>query len=213
MTPFLKRLFGGKPQPAAIPANDGIDVVLADMRDHVRNDVAAGFYQYEEIVRSAIEVFENEAPEAALAVHARKFLDEALAAHAIETKDWPTITDCDRLDEAFAALERGGIIARQNFSCCGTCGSSEIWDEIKALEEGGGKAYGYAFYHVQDTERAVEGDGVYLNYGACEEGEEPAIATARAIVAELERHGLTTNWNGTWEKRIAVELDWKRRRS
>ena len=37
-----------------------------------------------------------------------------------------------RVDEALAALEAEGVISRQNFSCCGSCGSSEIWDEIAA---------------------------------------------------------------------------------
>lgn len=79
------------------------------------------------------------------------------------------------------------------------------------MKQAGGPARGYAFYHTQDTEAAADGSGLYLNYGACEEGEAPALEVASAIVAELERHGLATRWNGSWDQRIGVTLDWKRR--
>jgi hypothetical protein len=216
MKSFWERLFGrGAAQQPTAPkraAND-VDDVLEEVEGQIGRDVAAGFLEPDEILRSAVEVFEGEIPEAVLAGHARRCLDAALAAHSVEQASWGERTDCDRLDSAFAALERGGIVMRQNFSCCGTCGSAEIWDEVKAFETGGRRAYGYAFYHMQDTESAVEGYGLYLNYGACEEGEEPAIATGRAIVDELARHGLETDWDGTLDKRIGVSLDWKRRRA
>ena len=73
-------------------------------------------------------------------------------------------------------------------------------------------ARGYAFYHMQDTERATEGGSLYLNYGACEEGEAAALQVARDIVTRLEAHGLRTDWDGSWDQRIGVALDWKRRR-
>lgn len=130
----------------------------------------------------------------------------------LEQAEWPTVTDCDRLDNAFAELKADGIICRQHFSCCGSCGSVEIWDEIAAAQEVGRAVRGYAFYHVQDTEAAVGGHGLYLNYGAVEDGEAAVLSVARKIVAALERHGLRTNWNGQWARRIGVALDWKHRR-
>jgi len=33
-------------------------------------------------------------------------------------REWPSVTDCDRLDRAFADLNGRGIVARQNFACC-----------------------------------------------------------------------------------------------
>ena len=211
MTSIWDRLFGRR-QPPVEAANDGIEAVLEDVRQRVNWDVASGFYEAEEIVQGAIDYVRDELPAAQVEPHARRFLAEALAAQTKEQESWPATTDCDRLDAALAALEQSGIVARQNFSCCGTCGSSQIWDEVDAFEQGGRRAYGYVFYHMQDTESAVDGGGLFLNYGACEEGEEPAIATGRAVVAELERHGLRTDWDGTLEKRIGVAVDWKRRR-
>jgi hypothetical protein len=40
----------------------------------------------------------------------------------------------------------------------------------------------------------------------------PAEEIAREIVAELNRQGLKSEWDGTWEQRIKVTMDWKRRR-
>jgi hypothetical protein len=64
---------------------------------------------------------------------------------------------------------------------------------------------------MQDTESAAEGYGLYLNYGAVEEGEKAALRVANEIIDALQRHGLQTEWDGSWSKRIGVTLDWKRR--
>lgn len=217
MTSLFDRIFGPR---KAEPTNAGRPPAVAPelneqigwLNDSIRSDVASGFYDEDAILRNAIDSFEGEIDPAVLRREAQRLLRQALVEHDEAQRDWPEWTDCDRLDEAFAALEAKGVIARQHFSCCGTCGSSEIWDEIAAVEKAGGPARGYAFYHVQDTESATDGGGLYLNYGACEEGEEAALAVARDIVTQLEAHGLRTNWDGSWGQRIGVSLDWKRRR-
>ena len=137
---------------------------------------------------------------------------EALAEHKREQASWTAPTDCDRLDAAFAALEKSGIVARQNFSCCGSCGAGEIVDEMETVQEAGATVRGYVFYHEQDTDGAVERGGLYLNYGSAEEEEMPALRIGHEIVAALQQQGLTVVWDGTWEKRIHVDLDWQRRR-
>lgn len=215
MTGFWQRLFGKRATPAPLPiqltaANDDL---LADISERIRRDVAAGFYAPDEILRGAVEMYADELPADIVDRHARQCLEASLGAHAAEQAAWPEVTDFDRLDVAFAALERDGIVMRHNFTCCGTCGSAEIWDEISGFEQAGSRAYGYGFYHMQDTEAAVDGYGLYLNYGACEDGAEPAIATGRAIVEALAQQGLQTDWDESWEKRIGVSLDWKRRRA
>lgn len=73
------------------------------------------------------------------------------------------------------------------------------------------KVRGYTFYHMQGTESAVEGYGLYLYYGAVEEGEGPALRVANEIVDALERQGLNTEWDGTLSNAIEVQLNWKRR--
>jgi len=217
MTSLFDRIFGRRKADAIhVEAPPVVEPELREkigwLRDSIRSDVASGFYDEDAILTQAIDSYADEIDPAVLRREAQRLLREARAEHDEAQRGWPARTDCDRLDDAFAALEAAGVVSRQHFSCCGTCGSSEIWAEIEAVHEAGGLTRGYAFYHMQDTERATEGDGLYLNYGACEEGEDAALAIANDIVAQLEAHGLHTDWNGSWSQRIGVSLDWKRRR-
>lgn len=186
---------------------------IDDLREQIRRDVAAGFRDEDAILQNASDVFQDELEPTLIQQEASRMLRELLAEHAEAARAWPAETDCDRLDAAFAALEAGGVISRQNFSCCQTCGSDEIWDEIKEAQTEGRPAHGYAFFHMQDTDSAVDGGGLYLNYGACEEGEKAAVAVGHEIVSALTAHGLQTDWDGSHAQRIAVSLDWKRRRN
>lgn len=226
MFDWLKRLLGWSqaapaPTPAERPAPPPApaakaplyteDELLEDVRRQVERDLAGGFVPRDEIVRDAVEAFAGELVGAPVEATARRALDEALAARAIEEATWPATTDCDRLDAAFAALEAEGVISRQNFTCCGSCGSSEIWDEMGKVRDAGGPVTGYAFYHQQDTERATEGGGLYFNYGAVEDTEAAAVAVGHRIMARLREQGLEPDWDGRLEQRIGLGLDWKRR--
>ena len=69
-----------------------------------------------------------------LRTHARRILEDETAAYHHEAAGWPALTDHDRLEQAFAALETQGVVCRQNFTCCGTCGVAEIGDD-REIEE------------------------------------------------------------------------------
>ncbi len=193
-----------------MPLQD-VYAALDELHGYVRRHVVAGYLAPDEIARFACEVFADELDPAVLRHHAARYVREIAAEYRAEQSAWPPVTDNERLDAAFAALERAGIVCRQNFSCCGTCGAAEIWDEMAAVEDAGAPVLGYAFFHLQDTEAAVEGDGLYLSYGAVVEGAEGAEAVGRAVVAALEAKGLTTVWDGHWSRRIFVQLAWQRR--
>jgi hypothetical protein len=188
---------------------------LEEMEEEIRYNLhirlLSGYYTNAESIDQVVDLLSDEyEPETIRPAAVR--LAESLTAELIEgSRSWPSVTDCDRLDRAFAALESGGIIARQNFSCCGTCGAGEIWEEMEAQRERGREIRGYAFFHEQDTDSAVEGYGLYLSYGSTEEDEGPALQIAQEIVNALKNEGLQTDWDGTWEKRIGVELNWKKR--
>lgn len=178
-----------------------------ELREGAVQRVAAGFESQDEIVEGLVETFGDEADPDEIRPIARRVTAEALAAHLVAQQTWPVPTDNDRLDRAFAALEAGGIVARQNFTCCQSCGHGEIGDEI-----GDRPARGYTFFHMQDTEAAVDGHGIFLAYGAASPDGD-AVAIGRAIVAALEREGLKPDWDGSLERRIYVRMDWKKRRS
>jgi hypothetical protein len=184
---------------------------LPELRDYVRRKVAAGFYSSAELVQMALDVFIDDASPEVLRPVVERLVAEAVEEHRSAAESWPPVTDCDRLDAAFEELNRAGIVARQDFSCCPPCGFAEIGDEITAAAETGLEVRGFAFYHFQSTEAAVEGLGLYLSYGALEEGEEEATRIGHELVHTLERHGLKTEWNGSPRTSVHIELDWKRR--
>jgi hypothetical protein len=186
--------------------------ILDEVHGYVRIDIAAGFDPPAAIIDSVVDVMSDEYDAVILRRLVEQVVAEQLAAHLAEQAAWPTTTDCDRLDAAFAALEAHGIVCRQHFSCCGSCGAAEIWDVIAEERAGGRAVCGYAFYHWQDTEAAIDGYGLHLNYGAVAQTESAALDVARAIVAALDAHGLATEWSGVWSERIYVALEWKRRR-
>lgn len=185
---------------------------LDELHGYLRRHVAAGYLDPADIAHFAADVFAEEIDPALLRHHIQRFTREILDDHRAEQRGWPAVTDCERLDAAFAALEREGVICRQNFSCCGSCGAAEIWDEMAAAEEAGMEVRGYTFFHMQDTEAAVAGEGLYLSYGAVAEGAAGAEAIGHAVVAALEAKGLDPVWDGQWTRRIFVPLSWRRRR-
>lgn len=216
MKGFLSRLFGAKPttsnaSPQSDPPTEAREQGLVDLFWRMQSDVASGYYCPEEIITNACDYVEDELSREEAEHEARGRLPQLIAAQVENARNWPHLTDCDRLDEAFAALEDAGIVSRQNFTCCGTCGAAEIGDQMAAAEKAGTIVRGYAFFHMQDTDSAVEGDGLYLNYGAVQSGEEAAISVASEVISQLEAHGLATQWSGSWDQRIYVDIDWKRR--
>ena len=188
-----------------------IDQTLEELKDRITELVANGFWSPEDVEEIAVDFFEDEVDLELLRGPAKEFTRKAFNAHRAEQASWPAVTDCDRLDSAFAELEERGIISRQNFSCCGTCGSAEIAEPMDAAMAQGKDIRGYTFYHQQDTDAAVEGDGIYLCYGAKGGGMRAGKKIAAEIVEVLRNHGLKSEWNGWLVTRIHVPLDWKRR--
>ena len=77
-----------------------------------------------------------------------------------------------------------------------------------------GKFFGYCFYHGQDLERAVSGNGLMLAYDHVDGDVGDKIKVAQNIQQELEKVGFTLDWNGTTGQRINIpNFDWKHRAS
>jgi hypothetical protein len=179
----------------------------------VNTEVAAGFATPDDIVESCVGAAEDDGTVDRRRVE--RLVARALEKHKSEELGWRGLTDCDRLDAAFARMEKHGIVARQNFSDCGTCGAAEIEEEANALVAAGKKVTGFAFYHMQDTEGAVDGSGLYLSYGSLgvDDGDAASLGIGRRVVRILKENGLPAEWNGKIERRIGIPgLKWQRRR-
>lgn len=140
-------------------------------------------------------------------------IDEAIRKHEEQKQHWPAVTDCDRLDAVFDALNRQGIIALHN---AGYTQSDSHEDVAQAHAEhpAPSSVMGYCFYHGQDLERVLRGDGLLLSFGPMpprtEAAEGPRVGAR--VAAELQRAGFAVEWDGTFAKRIFVpHFDWKKR--
>ena len=112
-----------------------------------------------------------------------------------------------RLDNAFKQMRKSGLLARQNFSCCQTCGCYELAEKAKKMEK---KPKGYVFYHRQDGaqirkeyERG-ETPSTYLAFGAY--GDFTKEQVADLVIACLTANGMTVEWKGDPGTRIKVIL-------
>jgi hypothetical protein len=181
---------------------------LNDARDYATMIIRTGFESRDDAIERVADSLADDLNEPELAP---AIVDEAVGTLVAEQADWPAETDCDRLDRAFVKLNEAGIFARHHYSCCGTCGASEAGAEVQYAHKHGQHVRGYTFYHVQDTEDAVNGDGICLSYGDVEETDEGSVAIAEEVRAALEREGLKVTWDGDIHRRLVVDLDWKRR--
>jgi hypothetical protein len=189
-----------------------MDETLAEIRAFIDSQIREGFSSISEIVENATDFAFDRFGDDDLSREIESIVAESLAAHQVEQSTWESSTDCDRLDRAFASLNRQGIVARQNFSCCNNCGFTEIWDEVDR-EEQHQQIEGYVFYHLQSTEQVIETGRLLLAYGCVEEDEAVFTQVANKIVGELRRVGLDATWQGTDTHPIVVDgIVWQRRR-
>jgi hypothetical protein len=186
-------------------------MLAAETREEIAALVRSGFYDAERLLEIFCEEMyepgELERDEVAAVI------DVESARLAEERRSWPALTDCDRLTRAFAALNARGVIALEN---AGNTQSDGYDDCGQAYDEHPDRAsvLGYCFYHGQDLERAVRGQGLHLAFGPVDPAEEATKGpVVGAIVrAELERAGLEVEWDGTFAQRIFVPgIVWRRR--
>ncbi|WP_116243736.1 DUF6891 domain-containing protein [Nocardiopsis sp. FIRDI 009] len=138
-------------------------------------------------------------------------IDDAMAEHAQKQRRWPARTDGERLTRAFRALDESGILAREDFTCCGNCARDALRAEAAAHDtEAGSAIRGYVYYHAQEAVRAVEEGGLRLGFTAVHEIRRAAVG--EEIAETLRAHGLTVTWNGDPDALLTVELDGRWRR-
>jgi hypothetical protein len=122
---------------------------------------------------------------------------------------WPTETDCDRLDAAFARLEKRGILALANAGYTTSDAHGDAW---AVISETPGYYRGFCYYHGQDVERAVQGQSLWLGFDAVAQDAEAKGALGEEIAEELRLAGFDVAWDGNPETRMSIDgLEWKRR--
>ncbi|MFF3016482.1 DUF6891 domain-containing protein [Streptomyces sp. NPDC057939] len=135
-----------------------------------------------------------------------RLVDRLWRERVAEQAGWEGETDPERLTRAFEALDAGGITARENFTCCRTCGLGEI------RGDGEEDARGFVFFHSQCTGGVAAGHDLWLLYGGFEGGDELTVSVGREVVAALDGVGLKWVWDGSAQDAVRVTgLDWRKR--
>jgi hypothetical protein len=116
------------------PSEESLRDLTREITCFIESSVASGFEQPDQIVESVLRVYSDEQAPADFRPVAQRLISDAIRKQREDQAKWPAVTNCDRLDRAFGELESKGIVARQNFSDCGTCGAAEIVDEIQAVK-------------------------------------------------------------------------------
>ena len=172
-----------------------------------RRLVAGGYLTRYRAAQALVDTFSESGGRLRL-VHnqAMRIVVAAWKARAAEQATWPERTDPDRLDEAFGALEMRGIVARPDFTCCGSCGHAEIANEV------GPESLGYVFFHHQSTDAVVAQGRLWLHYGACGPRRDQDAVIGKQIVGALADAGLPVEWNGDGSSAIVVgPITWQKR--
>ncbi|MFB4316701.1 hypothetical protein [Actinomadura sp. 21ATH] len=185
------------------------------LRERVRVALARGEDDYETILADARENLDGTAGGEAVA----ELVRAEFAAYRREQREWGgDLLDAERLLAAFRDLDLAGIVARADFTCCQSCGTSKIAGAVP----GGAAVRGYVFCHRQDVDAAARGEGLFLSYGTFGDDSGGAAGAGGAgagaaeigerAVAALRGRGLEVEWDGEVTTRIHLPLTWRRRR-
>jgi hypothetical protein len=142
----------------------------------------------------------------------RDVIAAEIAAKREAEQTWPPVTDCDRLDRAFQALQRQGVIALHRAGFTQSDGLEEVEDDYR---EAGGEASDYAghcFYTEQDQQGALDRSGMCIGFGHLSGDDAKGVEVGHRVRAALEAEGLSVEWDGTIGRRLFVKgFRWQRR--
>ncbi|KIF75265.1 hypothetical protein QR77_17730 [Streptomyces sp. 150FB] len=177
-----------------------------ELEERVREVLVGGYVSRAELAEIAEDYLVTADRRPVSRDQAEMLVDRMWLERVAEQADWQDETDPERLTRAFAALQRAGITARENFTCCRGCGQSEIGGE------GGPDARGFVYFHRQCTDSAAAGHGLTLLFGGFDGSVETTAAVGQEVVAALEAAGLPVEWDRDPGRAITITpLGWRRR--
>jgi hypothetical protein len=191
------------------------------LKQFIDNHIKSGFMHRDEIVQATLIEFRGEFGGKDFLKAICTTVDRNLARYLITESAWVLPTDCDKLDRAFDALQKEGVVTRQHFACCNDCGHREMQSELRRMGKVKHRSVkGFAFFHQQDTARAVKSGSLYITFDALatvgevevDKAIERALLVGERIVAALSAAGLKTHWDGSYLRRIEVPVTWRKRR-
>ncbi|KAH8704107.1 hypothetical protein BGW36DRAFT_370602 [Talaromyces proteolyticus] len=200
-----------KPTPSSTPGPSSNSGIILDIPDQGPEDLLEaqntarvwlqrGYSSLENIIEDLHDYFSLDAdnnPNPSIGRFAEYLLHDRLQEQAGWLDDEQA--DMEKLIEAYKTLEKEGIVARANFTCCGTCGNAEIGGEAENGQ------VGYCYFHEQDTDRCIEWGGLCLRYGVIGDDyndKEKRMAMGNRVAKVLEDSGLEVEWDRNPERVI-----------
>lgn len=104
------------------------------------------------------------------------------------------VTTKELLDDTFKEFWKEKIVAKADFMCCQTCGSSAIEDYKE------NDSIGYVFYHKQDMEDLIKNGGTYMSFDSFDKEDSKKVGII--IRDHLKKYGLKVEWSGDSKHRI-----------
>lgn len=207
--------FNNPPPSYALPA----DWKLGEEREYLTEQVWLQVVRGVTDVSEYLDLFEEELDEAGVSEEqARRWFESVIALRRAQQASWGEAPKA-RINAAFEELASIGVVARQDFSCCGTCASGEIWDE----RDDSRTWRGYVYYHQQDTDSLIESGTTYVGYGVFldsmytqkeweafppDEQQSRHERHVRELMAEVQRvlegHQIEVDWDGDLSRRILL---------
>lgn len=116
----------------------------------------------------------------------------------------------ENLNNAFKEMRKEGLIARQNFLCCGNCAGYAITGLAEKAVKAGKKFTGVVYYHAQDNDRKKRGQDFNLGYGAVDSNEMGKLGLGTLKVGHLvcdtlKKHGVIYEWDGKPETTVLIK--------
>ncbi|MGW1513778.1 DUF6891 domain-containing protein [Streptomyces sp. NPDC002394] len=195
--------------PAAPDVPELPGEVREEIENRVRSMLVCGYDDRARLTRAAQEEVFSPDEHPVSREQAAALVDRLWLERVGEMAGWEGTTDPERITAAFAELDAAGIVAREHFTCCRSCGTAEI-----GAEEGADRARGFVYFHTQCTEGAADGGPLYLLYGRFDHAAETTTAAAvgEEVAGALRGQGLHVRWDGDPEQAILVTgLDWRKR--
>lgn len=191
-------------------AEPEIEVPLSEeIQECIRVWARIGFYDRDKILEIICE--ELYEPGELDRRQVSEALDAELTSLELEKQSWPTVTDCERLDRAFARLRVQGLIAMHNAGVTMSDGHTQFWEEIHD-HPNPKEMLGYCFYHLQDIQHAIQGHGLHIAFRGNPDDEVHCEQIGSMILMALVKEGLQTTWSGSCDFRILLpDFKWQYR--
>jgi len=172
----------------------------------IKNWVWSGFYTQSDIREMIYDILEKDCDEKIIFASVGPEMQKKINAE----KDWPKITDYDKLHQVFYELHEHGICALHNAGYTMSDGYSDVSEVVAGAPEG--HYHGYCFYHGQDLERALDGGGLMIAFGDLNDDEVKGLNVGNTVVEKLNEAGFNIEWDRTLDSRINIPtFNWQKR--